>query len=211
MLNRQYTQWHIVQPRLISFQIVQITVEAFNHVLSVSWYCFQSADVVLFYFIFLMGDVVLFGEPFFWLNQFIYLTILEYHFSNCNVYGMSETVFVLYWFDLECLSICRMFFQSFLEIQITEYFPKTTATFPDWTLFFSLVVIFTIPHMIQWRDYCMHYNCCFGIDLLRMEFSYHLIPKHFLWFIQMSTDQEVSKHVETICLASSRLLPILLS
>lgn len=62
--------------------------------------------------------------------------------------------------------VCRMFFLLFLEIQITEYFPKIMATFLGWILSFSLVVIFIIPPMIQWRDYCMHYICYFGTDLL---------------------------------------------
>jgi len=54
------------------------------------------------------------------------------------------------------ISICRMFFLLFLEIQITGYFPKTTAIFPGLILSSSLVVIFTIPPMIQWSNYCMY-------------------------------------------------------
>lgn len=78
----------------------------------------------------------------------------------------------LYFDPRHLLSFCRMFFLLSQEIQIIEYFLKIMETFLAWTLFFSLVVIITIPLMTQWTDYCMHYICCFGIYLLVWNFNF---------------------------------------
>lgn len=75
--------------------------------------------------------------------------------------------------------MCRMFFLLFLETQITECFPKIMEAFPAWILSFFLVVTTTIPPMIRWTNYCMHYICYFGIDMLQWDFYAPFIFKHF--------------------------------
>ena len=72
-----------------------------------------------------------------------------------------------------------MCFQLFPEIQIIGYFLRITATYLALILSFFLVVTFTIPHMIQWRDYCMHHICCFGTDTW-FGFSYIFVLQNFL-------------------------------
>lgn len=74
--------------------------------------------------------------------------------------------------------ICRMFFLSFLEIQIIGYSLKIMATFLAWILSFSLVVIFTIPLMTQWTDYCTLYTCYFGTDL---NICLQIVWLHVIW------------------------------
>jgi len=85
------------------------------------------------------------------------LVIFLYLFCTLLCCAVVIFLFRIYQYRPEfSISICRMFFLLFLEIQITGYFPKTTAVFPGLILSSSLVVIFTIPPMIQWSNYCMY-------------------------------------------------------
>lgn len=85
------------------------------------------------------------------------LVIFLYLFCTLLCCVVVIFLFRIYQYKPEfSISICRMFFLLFLEIQITGYFLKTTAVFPGLISSSSLVVIFTIPPMIQWSNYCMY-------------------------------------------------------
>lgn len=87
------------------------------------------------------------------------------HIFFCSLHLLVPFNWCVYFFSFFPLlkSIyCRMFLVLFLAIQITEFFPMIMETFLDWISSFSMGVIFIIPPLIRWIDYCMHYNCYFG-------------------------------------------------